>query len=67
MNGVTPNLLEKFSRGFIFYVLSLAQTIFIHLFSQVVSYDLFFSMFTQGRGAINSEEASSIFQELDIF
>lgn len=42
MNGVTPNLLEKFSPGFIFYVLSLAQTIFIHLFSQVVSYDCFF-------------------------
>lgn len=31
MNSITPNLLEKFSQEFIFHVLSLEQTMFIHL------------------------------------
>ena len=38
MNSITPNLLEKFSQEFIFPLLSLTQTAFIHLFFPLLLY-----------------------------
>ena len=63
MNSMAPNLLEKFKSGIHYFMCSHWHKLFIRLFSPDVSCNLPFSMLTQGRCAINSEEASSISRE----